>query len=126
MKPIKSLTNTDKSKLLHELFPGEIPLLLDNILAVCADLKEHKEAYAQTWDFGLFTFDMWLSLAEQAELRIQKYRASMIKSSKVFSEQLFSSFDYTVLFVNDRIIKYAENHSKSDKFKLAVTLLFTT
>jgi len=25
----------------------------------------------------------------------------------MFSEQLFHSFDYTVLFVNDRIVKYA-------------------
>lgn len=46
----------------------------------------------------------------------------MIKSSRVFSDQLF--FTYTVFFVNDRIIKYAENVSENEKFKLAVTLLF--
>jgi hypothetical protein len=50
----------------------------------------------------------------------------MVKSSKVFSEQLFHSFDYTALFVNDRIIKYAESRSKNHRFKLAVTLLFTS
>jgi len=71
------------------------------------------------------TFDMWLQLAEQADKPIDKHRRNMIKSSKVFSEQLFHSFDYTVLFVNDRLIKYAEGKSENDKFKLVVTLLYT-
>lgn len=56
---------------------------------------------------------MWVQLVEQAEALIKKHRTNMIKSSKVFSEQLFNSFDYTVLFVNDRIIKYAESHSEN-------------
>jgi len=125
MKAINQLTNTDKAKLLHELFPDEIPALLEDIQAVCAHFKANREAYAKTWDFGLMTFDMWLNLAEQADKLIGKHRTNMVRSSKVFSEQLFHSFDYTVLFVNDRIIKYAEDKSKSNKFKQAVNLLFT-
>jgi hypothetical protein len=74
--------------------------------------------------FGLMTFDMWLQLSEQVDERIRKYRPNLIKSSKVFSEQLFGSFDYTVLFVNDRIIKYAQHDSEDKKFKLAIDLLF--
>ena len=125
MKAINQWTNTDKAKLLHELFPDEIPALLEDIQAVCAHFKANREAYAKTWDFGLMTFDMWLNLAEQADKLIGKHRTNMVRSSKVFSEQLFHSFDYTVLFVNDRIIKYAEDKSKSNKFKQAVNLLFT-
>ncbi|RKR84270.1 hypothetical protein BDD43_4502 [Mucilaginibacter gracilis] len=125
MKALNQLTNTDKGKLLHELFPDEIPALLDNIQDVCAHFKSNRETYAKTWDFGLMSFDMWLQLAEQAEAIINKHRSNMVRSSKVFSEQLFHSFDYTVLFVNDRIIKYAEGKSENSKFKLAVILLFT-
>ena len=125
MKAINQLTNTDKAKLLHELFPDEIPALLEDIQAVCTHFKDNREAFAKTWDFGLMTFDMWLQLAEQADKPIDKHRRNMIKSSKVFSEQLFHSFDYTVLFVNDRLIKYAEGKSENDKFKLVVTLLYT-
>jgi len=69
-------------------------------------------------------FDMWLQLAEQAERLINKHRTNMVRNSKVFSELLFHSFDYTVLFVNDRIIKYAEGKSENSKFKQAVALLF--
>jgi len=126
MKPLNNFRNTDRGKLLHELFPDEIPVLLDHIKEVCADLKANREEYASTWDFGLMTFDTWLSLAENAEKRITRYRANMIKSSKVFADQLFHSYDYTVLFVNDRIVKYAQGKSEDSKFKQAVALLFNT
>lgn len=124
MKDLRNFTNTDKAKLLHELFPEEIAPLLDRIQAVCADLKTNQDEHRKTWDLGLMTFDMWLQLSEQVDERIRKYRPNLIKSSKVFSEQLFGSFDYTVLFVNDRIVKYAQNNSEDEKFKLAVDLLF--
>ena len=125
MKALNQLTNTDKAKLLHELFPDEIPALLDDIQAVYANFKANKEAYAKTWNFGLMSFDMWLQLAEQADKLINKHCTNMVRSSKVFSEQLFHSFDYTVLFVNDRIIKYAEGKSENNRFKMAVALFFT-
>jgi hypothetical protein len=124
MKPLNNCNNTDKGKLLHELFPDEIPQLLDHIREVCIDLKANREAYQSTWDFGLMTFDTWLSLAEKAEVLINKHRTNMIKSSKIFSEQLFHSYDYMVLFVNDRIVKYADKMSDKSKFKKAVDLLF--
>ena len=124
MKALNQLNNTDKGKLLHELFPDEIPVLLDDIQAVCSHFKANREAYAKTWDFGLMGFDMWLQLAEQAEGLINRHRTHMVRSSKVFSEQLFHSYDYTVLFVNDRIVKYADKLSDNSKFKQAVNLLF--
>ncbi|QEM03071.1 hypothetical protein DIU31_005875 [Mucilaginibacter rubeus] len=124
MKNLRNLTNTDKAKLLYELFPEEIAPLLDRIQAVCADLKTNQDEHRKTWDLGLMTFDMWLQLSEQVDERIRKYRPNLVKSSKVFSEQLFGSFDYTVLFVNDRIIKYAQHDSEDKKFTLAVDLLF--
>lgn len=124
MTALSNLNNIGKAKLLHELFPDEIPQLLDHIKNVCADLKANKEAYQSTWDFGLMTFDTWLSLAEKAETLIDRHRTNMIKSSKTFSEQLFHSYDYTVLFVNDRIVKYAEGKSENSKFKQAVALLY--
>ncbi len=124
MTALSNLNNIGKAKLLHGLFPDEIPQLLDHIKDVCTDLKANKEAYQSTWNFGLMTFDTWLSLAEQAEKLIKKHRPNMVKSSKVFSEQLFHSYDYTVLFMNDRIVKYAESKNENSKFKQAVALLY--
>lgn len=123
MKALDNFQNVDKLKLLHELFPKEMPLLLDHIMEVCADFREHKEEYAKDWNNGFMPFDYWFSLSEQTAELIKKYRFNMVRSSRVFSDQL--SYTYAVLFVNDRIIKYVESHSKDEKFKQAVTLLFT-
>jgi len=102
MKALKNLDNTAKARLLHELFPDEIPVLIENLKRVCAEFKERAEHYRSTWDFGLFGFDQWLKFSQQTAAILEKYEFNMLKSSKVFSDQL--CFGYSVLFVNDRII----------------------
>ncbi len=52
-----------------------------------------------------YTFQL-VYTAAQTDGLITKYRFNMVRSSKVFFDQL--CFGYTVFFVNDRIIKYAE------------------
>lgn len=70
------------------------------------------------------TVDYWLPLSIETEKLIKQYRFDMLKkSSKVFADQLSRTF--TVLFVNDRILKYEEHRCQNEKFKLAVKLLFT-
>jgi hypothetical protein len=123
MKALNKFENRDKLKVLHELFPEEMPQVLDHIQEVCADFKKHWEAYAKDWNDGFMPFDYWLSLSEQTAELIKKYRFNMVRSSRVFSDQL--SYSYAVLFVNDRIVKYAKGHSNNEKFNMAVALLFT-
>jgi len=45
MKALKNFGNTDKLKVLHDLFPEEIPHILGNIQVFCAELKEQKKEY---------------------------------------------------------------------------------
>ncbi len=122
MKALNKFQNIDKLKALHELFPDEIPKLLDAIQEFCTHFKKHQETYAKDWNSGFMPFDYWLSLSEETAELIKKYRFNMVKSSRVFSEQL--SYTYTVLFVNDRIIKYTNKMSEKSKFRQAVNLLF--
>lgn len=123
MKPLVEFTNEDKAKMLHALFPEEIPLLLDEILAFCEDFKRHKEEYAKDWPTNsFFPFDYWFSLSEETATLIKGYRIDMIRSRIVFSSQL--CYTYTVLFLNDRIIKYSQNKTTNEKFKKAVELLY--
>lgn len=123
MKKLVEFNNGDKLRLLHDLFSDEIPMLLDHLQQVCADFREHKESYAKDWNNGFMPFDYWFSLSEQTAGLIKKYRFNMVRSSRVFSDQL--SFTYAVIFVNDRIIKYADKFAADEKFKQAVILLFT-
>ncbi|QDW25132.1 hypothetical protein FFJ24_010040 [Pedobacter sp. KBS0701] len=122
MKALPELTNTMKGRLLFELFPDEMPALLDHLAAVCADFRTNHEEYKKNWRDGFMSFDYWFSLSEECAALLKKHGHTMRKNSKVFSDQLF--YGYTALFVNDRIVKYAA-HSASKKFKQAVELLYT-
>lgn len=122
MKALNELTNAMKGRLLFELFPDEMPALLDHLAEVCADFRTNQEAYKKDWHDGFMPFDYWFSLSEECAALLKKHGQTMHKNSKVFSDQLF--YGYTALFVNDRIVKYASD-SVSEKFKQAVELLYT-
>lgn len=122
MKDLKNLINSEKAKLLHDLFPQEVPPLLDFIDAGNHKLEIEQEAIRKEWDFGLMSFDQWFRLSRETADLLKRHRSNMIRSSRVFSDQLF--FSYTALYVTDCIVKYADSESNSPKFKLAVALLF--
>ncbi|WP_448104341.1 hypothetical protein [Pedobacter panaciterrae] len=122
MKALELLTNTEKARLLHNLFPAEIPIFLAHLNEVCIAFQEHKEEYSKLWDNGFIPFGYWLSLSEETAELLKRLQFSMTKNSKVFSDQLF--YTYTSILVNDRIIKYADRISKNEKFKTAVDLLY--
>lgn len=121
MKALNEHTNTMKGKLLFDLFPNEMPDLLDHLAQICNDFKLNKQDYADNWDNGFMPFDYWFSLSERCAELLKKNGYSMRKNSKIFSDQLF--YGYTALFVNDRIVKYAAR-SGSEKFKLAVSVIY--
>ncbi|MDM8174102.1 hypothetical protein QT327_06995 [Olivibacter sp. 47] len=49
MKSIDELTNTDKAKLIHQLFPEEIAPLLEYTSSFCVRLSEKKAVYESEW-----------------------------------------------------------------------------
>jgi len=123
MKPLITLSGSEKARLLHELFPDEMPLLLEDIKTFCENFKHNKEVYRAQWVEGFMSFDYWQSLSEETAGILKKHTFNMVRSSKVFADQLY--FTYTSLFVTDRIIKYAEFQSTNEKFKKLVLVLFT-
>lgn len=123
MKPLNNLSGSEKARLLHELFPNEMPLLLEDIKIFCENFRHNKEVYRSQWASGFMSFDYWQKLGEETAGILEKHTSNILRSSKIFSDQLY--FTYTSLFVTDRIIKYAEYKSKNEKFKLIVQALFT-
>lgn len=122
MKPVTQLDNTAKAKLLHELFPEEVKPFIDHLKQVCLDFDQRQQQYRESWNFGFFSFDEWLSLSRQTMQRIEKFEFNIVRSSKIFSDQL--CFNHQALFVNDRIIKYASGISTNEKFKQMVQVLY--
>ena len=122
MKSIVQLDNTAKAKLLHELFPEEVTPFLEHLKTICTDFEANQGQYRESWDFGFFSFDEWLSLSRQTMQRIEKFESGMVRSSKVFADQL--CFNLQALFVNDRIIKYADLVSTNERYKMMVKVLY--
>jgi len=124
MKALHELDNAGKARLLYDLFPQEMPALIDSIENACSDLLNHKDHYAKTWNNGFMPFEYWFNLSRETADILKKYRHSMLRSSRLFSDQLF--YTYTSLFVNDQIVKYAEQWSENEPFKLAVKMIYTS
>ena len=123
MNPLHNYANVDKAALLHQLFPQEIPALLEFVSGMCLSIREEEERNRKAWDNGFMSFDYWLSLITETDQIITVKSNVMVKSYRVFSEQLFSG--YTALFVNHCIWVYTSSRTPADpKFTLAVRLLF--
>ena len=123
MKTIGQLTNAEKAKLLHELFPAEMPDFIRYAAGICSSIKEDEQTHRAKWDNGLFDFDFWLSLANDTEKKIKQYGNKLNNNSRLFSDQLFEG--YAAIFMAHCLIVYTTTRQHPNKkFTLAVELLF--
>lgn len=120
MKPLENLINVEKAKLLHELFPQEIPALLEYTNNMCLTIQENEQLARSQWENGLLTFDTWLSFVEEARRKIEKYGKQLHTHSRLFADQLFDG--YVALYMVHCMTIYTK-HS-NPKFALAIDLLF--
>lgn len=123
MKALNQLNNVEKGKLLHQLFPREMPGLIDFIQGMCEAVKENEGLNRSKWGNGLFTFDFWLGLAGQLQTVTETYGEKLHGSSSLFADQLFDG--YLACFTIHCIVTYSTviKHGES-KFVKAVDLLF--
>ncbi|WP_316835041.1 hypothetical protein [Pedobacter nutrimenti] len=122
MKPLHELSNTEKGKLLADLFPDELEGMVEMISGFSHYTINHKQEITTNWSNGFITPDFWCGLAAEVVQLINRHRYSMIRSSKVFSDQLF--YGNTAVFTIDCIRKCAQSEGAPEKFKIAVDLLF--
>jgi hypothetical protein len=124
MKPLDNLNNVERAKLLHELFPDEISAVLKYVKSLSITIEEEKEMLMSKWDNQLFSFAFWLSLAKDAEKKIDQYGEKLHKSSRLFADQLFDG--YRALYLSHcltQLISHQQHQNR--KFTKAVELLFT-
>lgn len=123
MKPLNNLNNAEKAKLLHELFPDEIPAILTFVKNLSITIEEEKEVLNSKWDNQLFSFSFWLSLAKDAEKKIDQYGTKLHKSSNLFADQLFDG--YAALYLVHCLIQLtSQREHQNKKLVKAVELLF--
>jgi hypothetical protein len=122
MKPLEQLINVEKGKLVHELFPDEMPALLQHIKETGSLIDRDKDEIKAHWENGLLTADFWFTLSNNANRIIDKYGAKLEKSSRLFADQLFDG--YTAIYTVECIVKYASSKAANKKFMNAVAMLF--
>jgi len=122
MKSVEQLTNVDKARLLHELFPDEVAAVLQYTKEMYTLIDKDKDTIKADWKNGLLTAAFWFTLSNNANRTIEKYAGKLEKSSRLFANQLFDG--YAALFIVECIIKYASGRSDNKKFIKAVEILF--
>ena len=125
MKPLQSMNNVDKGKLLATLFPEQVQRILDSLTAAHAFLNENEETLRSTWENTLLPFDFWMQLAEQVQSIIRNYGQKLTKSTSLFSDQLFDG--YLAILTIDCIVKQAAALPplpENRRYGLAVQMLF--
>ncbi len=124
MKSLDELINVEKGRLLHQLFPAEIPAFLQFVTAMSQTIEEEQERIKSQWDNGLFDFDFWLSLSRDAAKKITQYSRRLHTNGRLFGDQLFDG--YTALYLSHCLTQYTQPRKHDNpKFSLAVQLLFT-
>ncbi len=89
MKPLEQLINVEKARLLHELFPQEIPALLEFTNNMCLTIQEDEQVTREQWKNGLLTIEAWLSFVEEVRSKIDKYGKRLHTQSRLFADQCF-------------------------------------
>jgi hypothetical protein len=123
MKALNQLNNLEKGRLLHQLFPLEMPAFLDFMQGMCEAVNENQEMNRAKWNNGLFSFDFWFSLAGNVRAAMEKYGSKLHKNSNLFADQLFDG--YLACFTIHCIVTYTSvRQHENSKFVKAVDLLF--
>lgn len=123
MKPLEKLINVEKGMLLHQLFPQEVPALLEFVEGMCIAIQEQEALHRSKWNNGIFSFDFWLSLIRNVESNIQQYGNKLHKNSRLFSDQLFDG--HNALFLVHCLEVYTTTRKHPNKkFVTAINLLF--
>ena len=123
MKPLENLINVEKARLLHELFPQEIPALLEYVNDMCLTIQEDEQLTRNQWENGLLTVEAWLSFVEEVRNKIERYGKRMHKQSRLFADQLFDGH-VAIYMVHCMTLYTTIRKHPTHKFSLAIDLLF--
>src|SRR5689334_463979 len=92
MKPLRTMNNVEKAKLLFELFPDEMPQFISVMEEITQTVLKDPEALRDKWEGQILTVEFWVELANTAIQIKQKYRTRISKDSKLFADKLFNGY----------------------------------
>ena len=123
MNPLTKLSNTERARLLFELFPDEMLKFLQFIIEFTNTIIANPNTLKNEAIDHIHTTEFWQELANNAKSKLDQYGNELAKSSKLFSEQLFDG--YNSIYAGYCLHRYIIHaRSVNSKFKNCVLLLF--
>lgn len=122
MKPLLKLNTREKAKLLHVLFPNEIPEFLNHLQKSCTQLHEREKGYEKLWNPRLMHFERWRVTSGYILQLLESKRPKLESSSEAFANHLFF-LDYATITIS-QLNQYAQTDCYNQRFKLAVPMFF--
>lgn len=122
MKRLNQLNNVEKAKLLHTLLPEQMADFIETTKQVADLVIEQQQSLIEGWNNPFLSVAMWVRLAEDTKTVIKRYDKQLLKSSSIFSDQLFDG--YNALFVNHCIHQHAAKESTHRDFKAATAFFY--
>jgi len=123
MEPIHKLSDVQRGWLLHELFPEEIPGLLNYVRNLCQVLREDEAVNRAAWTNQTYPFDRWLKMADETARRLDRQQSQLERGSRRFADQLF--YGDNAYFMAYAMHLYATTQKlPNDDFTLLIRILF--
>ena len=120
MNSYPDLSNTARARILCQLFPDQIPAVLEFITRQTTALLENPAVFKAQHDERLFSFERLLSLAREVKNGMHQGRR---KNASILFVSLFDG--YRACYTGHLLILYAvENQQWHERFAIAVRLLF--
>src|SRR4051812_30173378 len=89
MKPLNKMNNVEKGKLLFELFPEEMPVLIAFIKEFTQSIVDDLAKLKVKPIDQIHTTEFWQGLVNDAKGKLDLYGNRLAKRSRLFSDQLF-------------------------------------
>ena len=123
MKPFIKLRNTERAKLLFELFPKEMPCFIAFSKELTQQIIDDPDKLKTETIDQIRTTYFWYELVTNAKRKLELYGNKLAKRSRLFSDQLFDGYDS--IYARYCLQKYIiSDNCTNRKFKEAVMLLF--
>lgn len=123
MKPLNKLNNVEKGKLLFELFPEEMPMLVAFIKEFTQSMINDPVKLKEKPINLIHTTEFWKGLVDDTKRKLDLYGNKLSKRSRLFSDQLFDGDNS--LYVCYCLYEYLRSDNYTNrKFRYGVLLLF--
>ena len=122
MKPVNKLTPIEKAELLFELFPQEMPGLIEFSRALTQSIIDNPEEMKKSMNL-LHSTPFWFQLVHKAKINFDTYGNSLAEIATLFSKLLFDKYDH--IYGSYCLHQYLiEEKWTNRKFRDAIMLLF--